>query len=93
MDDLVVLRNLIRSTSTRGPSVDWDVVSRSVSTESHFERIIARASSTVNIKTIVFTFEFLGIRSVLACAGTADSAEGFTRWYTRILRTVVHIDV
>ena len=80
MGDLVALRNLIRSTATRYPSVDSGVAFRSVSFESHFERIIARASSTVNIKTIALTFEFLGIICVLACAGTSDTAEGLTRW-------------
>ena len=66
---------------------------RSVSFESQSECIIARATSAVDIKALVLTSEFLGIRSVVACAGTADTAEGFTRWYSRILRTVVHIDV
>ena len=42
---------------------------------------------------MVLTLEFLGIRSICACVGTADTADGFARWYTRLLRTVVHIDV
>ena len=58
-----------------------------------FECVIARATSAINIKTIVLTLEFLGVRSITACVGSADSAENFTRWYTRIRRTVVHIDV
>ena len=56
-------------------------------------RIITRATSAINIKTMVLTLEFLGIRSIRACAGEADSDEGYTRWYSRILRTVVYIDV
>ena len=92
MDDLVVLRNLIRSTSVRDLS-DSDVVFRLVAFGSRFECIIARATSAVNIKTMVLTLEFLGIRSTVACAGASDSADGYTRWYSRILRTVVHIDV
>ena len=42
---------------------------------------------------MVLTLEFLGIRPIRACAGEADSDEGYTRWYSRILRTVVYIDV
>ena len=42
---------------------------------------------------MVLTLEFLGIRSIGACVGAAESTEGFTRWYTKLLRTVVHIDV
>ena len=42
---------------------------------------------------MVLTLELLGIRSIVACAGTADTTDGFARWYTRLLRTVVHIDV
>ena len=42
---------------------------------------------------MVLPLEFLGIRSILACVGEADSAEWYTRWYSRILRTVSHIDV
>ena len=57
-----------------------------------FECVIARVSSAINIKAIVLTFEFLGVRSITACAGSATSIEGFTRWYSRLLRTVVHID-
>ena len=58
-----------------------------------FECVIARATSSINIKTIVRALEFLGVRSITACVGSADSADNFTRRYTRILRTVVHIDV
>lgn len=42
---------------------------------------------------MVVTLEFLWIRSIVVCAGTAESADGFARWYSRLLRTVSHIDV
>ena len=93
MGDLVVLRNLIRSTSIRDESVSTDCAFRSVAFECQFECIVARATSAVNIKTMALTLEFLGIRSIIACAGSSDTSEGFTRWYSKILRTVVRIDV
>ena len=93
MDDLVVLRNLIRSTSVRDQSVDSGALFRKVAFESQFGRIIARANSAINIKTLVLTLEYLGIRPIRACVGAADSVEWYTRWYGRLLRTVVHIDV
>ena len=93
MDDLVDLRNLIRSTSARDQSVNTDSLSRQVAFECQFECIITRATSAGDIKTMELTPKFLWARSIFACAGAADSPYGFTRWYTRILRTVVHIDV
>ena len=93
MDDLVVLRNLIRSTSVRDQSPNSDDIFRRVAFESRFECIIARATSVMHVKPMVLTLEFLGIRPVSACAGAAESADGFTRWYSRLLRTVVRIDV
>ena len=42
---------------------------------------------------MVLTLEFLGIRPIRACVGGADSVEWYARRYSRLLRTVVHIDV
>ena len=104
MDDLVLLRNLIRSTAICDRSIDTDALFRKVRFDSQpcwypvgyqplcFECVIARVSSAVNVKAIVLTFEFLGVRSITACAGSATSIEGFTRRYPRLLSTVVHID-
>ena len=44
------------------------------------------------MKTMVSTLEFLGPRSIRACVSAAESVEGFTRWCSKILRTVAHID-
>ena len=93
MGDLVVLRNLIGATSARGESVNTDCAPRSVAFGCQFERIIALAKSAVDIETMAMALDLIGIRTTIACAGSEDTAGCFTRWYSKILRTVVHIDV
>ena len=104
MGDLVVLRNLIRPTAICDHSIDTDALLRKARFGSKpclypvgyqplcFECAIARLSSAVNIKEVALTFEFLGVRSINACAGSSTSLEDFARRYSRLLRTVVHID-
>ena len=105
MDDLVVLRNLMRPTPVRGQSVDSDSFPRQVAFGSRPSLITRRLSTILirvynhdgahasNIKTMALALEFLGSRSINACAGAAESAEAFIRRRSRILRTVVRIDV
>ena len=92
MGDLVVPRKLVRSTSVRGQSVDSDSLFRKVALESQFGRIVTRGTDSPNTRTMAAKLEFIGIRPTSACAGVAESSEGFARWYSKILRAVVHID-
>ena len=92
MEDLVLLRDLIKS-SARGQTIDLNVLFRHLNFDSLFECVVARATSPCSAEAVARAYNFLGIKTVSACANSASELSAFTRRYTKRLLTHLHLDV
>ena len=92
MDDLVLLRDLIKSPAS-GQSVDLNVLFSPLNFDTLFECVIARAVSHCAAEAVARAFHLLGVLSAASRADVAPSPGSFTRWYSRRFLAVLQIDV
>ena len=91
MDDLVRLCDLIEN-SARGQIVELNVLFRHLNFDALFECVLARAVNPPSAEAVARVFHFLGVHTAVACAQSATDLTGFTRWYSRRLHSMLHID-
>ena len=93
MDDLVLLRELIRNPESNCFPLSINSVFANLRFETLLECLITRASPPCNPIAVALTFNLLGIMSMKACVRTAKSVDKFARWYNKRLNALIHLDV
>ena len=93
MEDLVLLRELIRSPETNCFSLSINRVFAHMCLEELLECVITRAAPPCNPVVTALCFNLLGVKSTNACTRAIKGVLGFAKFYTRRLSTLLRIDV
>ena len=93
MDDLVLLRELIRTPGSTCFPLSINRVFLNLGMEALLECVITRASPPCNPIAVALPLNLLGLKSISACVRAANSVDSFTRRYTRDLNTLIRLDV
>ena len=88
-----MLRELIRTPGSTCFSLSINHVFLNLGMEALLECVITRASPPCNPIAVALSFNLLGLKSINACVRAANSAESFTRRYTRNLNTLLRLGV
>ena len=93
MTDLVLLRDLIRDTTSRGHSDNVDLLFRKLRFGSLFECVITRAVYPYPPVAIALSLDLLGVKSITTCARAAPDLHLFAKWYAARLNIVPRFDL
>ena len=93
MDDLVLLRELIRTPGSTCFPLSTNHVFANLWMEALLGCLITRASPPCNPIAVALPFSLLGIKSTNACVRAGRSVDSLTRKYTRGLNTPLRLDV
>ena len=93
MNDLVLLRELIRSPANSGAQRDINHVLLQVDFERMFECVITRAAPRCSPIAVALSLNILRVKSINACKRSASSVRKFGNWYAKRLNTLIHMDV
>ena len=93
MEDLVLLRELVRTPGTNCFPLNINHVFTHIRFEELFERIITRAAHPCNAIAIALCLNLIGVKSINACIRAGKDLETFARWYRKRLNVLLHIDV
>ena len=93
MEDLVLLLELIRTPGSNCFHLSTNHVFTHLGMEALLECVITRAAPPCNPIAVALTLNFLGIKSINACARDGRTVDTFNRWYTKRLNTLIKLDV
>ena len=93
MEDLVLLRELIRTPGSNCFSLSANRVFTQLRMETLFECVITRASPPCNPIAVVLSMNLLGAKSISACSRTSRTLGSFDRRYAERLNALLRPDV
>ena len=93
MEDLVLLRELIRTPDSNCFSFSINHVFSHLGFEELLECVITRAAPPCNPIAVALSLNLIGIKSITSCARAGRDVVGFCKWYTKRLNAIIHLDV